>query len=289
MELELKKSTDAEPRPDSEEQGSTADIAKISDALDVVYADRHGGSRGAEANLNNLLAKYTPDSSAAAPQPTPAGIPAPVPSETHPDPQIAQSLLKAAEFDTRLTHLETALGLDSTTLPDQSATAPKPLLPTLTALDQKLHMLANTTSTLDAAHSKARQLAKDAERLHRLRDDGQQQQQQQQPDSDPDRAAKINALYGALPTLDALAPTLPLVLERLRSLRLLHGAAAGASAALDDLDTRQREQAAEIALWREALDGVERSLEGGRAALKENVESVGAWVRGLEGRVEQLK
>lgn len=105
---------------------------------------------------------------------------------------------------------------------------------------------------------------------------------------DPERSSKINALYGTLSTIDSLAPTLPMVLDRLRTLRLLHTSAAAASNTIDELEKRQSNQAAEIKQWREALVQVEQNLKTGEGGLQENVKTVGEWVKDLESRMTKL-
>ncbi|KAF4538374.1 Dynactin subunit 2 protein [Lasiodiplodia theobromae] len=105
---------------------------------------------------------------------------------------------------------------------------------------------------------------------------------------DPERVAKINALYGTLTTIESLSPTLPLVLERLRTLRLIHTSAGTAAATLDELEKRQGEQAEEIRQWSEALTKVEENLKQGEGTLQDNIKTVGDWVRDLEARIAKF-
>ena len=306
--MELDRRRDKPPADDTEsgneEQDPATNIAKISEALDSVYTQRRGGQSRAEADLSSLMAKFertsgvTADNSFSEPPAAAAGAP---------DPQLAQGLLKMADFDTRLSFLEKSLGLDGSNMPDQATNPPKPLLHTLRTLDQKIETLSDPASTLDAAQTKTRQLVKDAERLQWLRAAAAEEDSAASsppPTSnglsngrrtnggayadDPERTARVNALYGALPTIEALAPSLPVVLERLRTLRLLHGAAAAAGGTLDGLEQRQAEQAAELAQWRAALAGVEAGLRDGKGALAENVGNVGQWVKELEARVARF-
>jgi len=81
---------------------------------------------------------------------------------------------------------------------------------------------------------------------------------------------------------------LPMVLERLRTLRLLHASAGSAAATLDEIEKRQGEQDAEIEAWREALEKVEGALEEGEGTLSQNVKVVAEWVKDLEGRVAKF-
>jgi nuclear migration protein JNM1 len=102
-------------------------------------------------------------------------------------------------------------------------------------------------------------------------------------------AAKIQALYATLPTIQSLHPLLPSVLERLRSLRALHAGAAQASETLDALEKDQAEMSKEIESWREGLAVVEEKVKESEGAMKRNVELVGPWVKDLEGRLARLE
>jgi nuclear migration protein JNM1 len=282
----------------------------ISDALDKVYERRHGGARGAQRELVRSLramegeppARRTAgerDGDAPAVQSTATGAQAEAASH---------ALELAAAFDARLAALEGALGLaaaggggggaESVASPSSlDAAASRPVLPTLANLERKLALATGQPGALDAAQAKVRALLKDAERLQRLR--AEELQHEGSAPSAPSGSAekeglsaseqsKIAALYGLLPTVEALAPTLPLVLERLRTLRLLHAAAADASAALEDVEKRQEEQREELGTWREALEKVEAGLRDGQGALLENMEKMGGWVREVEARMERL-
>ncbi|OJD19635.1 hypothetical protein AJ78_00366 [Emergomyces pasteurianus Ep9510] len=103
-----------------------------------------------------------------------------------------------------------------------------------------------------------------------------------------EQAAKIQALYTTLPTITSLHPLLPSVLERLRSLRAIHAGAARAAEDLDALEDRQAEMKREIEQWRDGLEVVEGKVRECEVAMKGNMEIVGPWVKGLEGRLERL-
>ena len=183
-------------------------------------------------------------------------------------------------------------------MPDQGNTPSKPIIPSLNAIDRQLQTIANMPNSLESAHNKTRQLIKDAERLERLRaaNDGTTSPSptgalingHESHIDTPEKTSKINALYGTLATIDMLSPTLPMVLERLRTLRALHTNAVTASTALDDIEKRQAEQAAEIGQWREALQKVESYMKDGQSSLKENVEEVDKWVSELEDRLARF-
>ena len=106
--------------------------------------------------------------------------------------------------------------------------------------------------------------------------------------SDADQVAKINALYTTLSTIDGLAPTLPLLLERLRSLNIVHANAANASETLDAMERQQGELTAAVAEWKTALERLEGSMGENEAASKGNAEVIESWVKDLEGRIRQF-
>ncbi|PWY95147.1 dynactin subunit [Aspergillus sclerotioniger CBS 115572] len=104
-----------------------------------------------------------------------------------------------------------------------------------------------------------------------------------------EQATKIQALYATIPTIQSLHPILPSVLERLRSLRVIHAGAAQASESLDTLEKRQADMAREIEQWREGLRVVEEKMNQGETAMKNNIELVEPWVRDLEDRLDRLE
>lgn len=103
-----------------------------------------------------------------------------------------------------------------------------------------------------------------------------------------DQARRISALYMLLPTIQSLQPLLPVVLERLRALSVIHTGAAEVRGELDDVERRLESQEQDVKKWREALERVEGAMQEGRAAMKDNAQVVGDMVRGLESRVKAL-
>ena len=106
--------------------------------------------------------------------------------------------------------------------------------------------------------------------------------------SDAGQVQKINALYTTLATIEGLAPTVPLLLERLRSLNVVHANAASASETLDEVERRQAGLGDAVAGWREGLRKVEESVGQNERASVGNAKVVEGWVRELEGRIEGL-
>ena len=78
------------------------------------------------------------------------------------------------------------------------------------------------------------------------------------------------------------------MLDRLRSLRLIHADAAGASQSLAAVEKKQAEMGEEIRSWREGLRKVEEVMRGGEERMKGNARVVEKWVKELEGRVRAL-
>jgi nuclear migration protein JNM1 len=274
----------------------------ISAALDSVYERRHGGAKGAQRELVRSLRAMEGEPVATAAAPRDRGDGDASSPETVPKDRAeaaSHALELAAAFDARLTALESAFGLaasgggsEPSPSLDAAAAASRPVLPALAGLERTLALATGQPGALDAAQAKVRALLKDAERLARLRAEEQQHEGGAAsagggtPSSS--EQSKIMALYGLLPTIESLAPTLPLVLERLRTLRLLHAGAADASGALEAVEKRQEEQAEELKTWRAALEKVEGGLKDGQGALVENMEKMGGWIRDVEARMDRL-
>jgi nuclear migration protein JNM1 len=273
---------------DDGEEHTLESINKLSEALDAVYTTRNGASRGPAVDLAQALTKFdgsptdTPGNQAQV-----ATYPTYTASSPEHQAQLSQALAKAAEFDTRLTFLEQALGLAGDSTFDQDGNdAPKPILHTLTTLDRQIQTLTNSTASVDAASGKTRKLIEQAEQLLKIK--AEYSALDHPTTEDTENVSKLNALYGTLGTIDSLAPTLPLVLDRLRTLRLLHTSAAGAGSTLDAIEKRQAEQAAEIKQWSEAVEQVERNVKSSEGGLLDNVKSVEGWVKDLENRMARL-
>ena len=104
-----------------------------------------------------------------------------------------------------------------------------------------------------------------------------------------EQSDKINALYQLLPSIQNLQPLLPTVLERLRSLSVIHAGAAEAREELDDVLRRQGEMKNDVDKWREAVEGVEKKMVEMKGEMRECVKEVGGMVRDVEERVKALK
>lgn len=102
-----------------------------------------------------------------------------------------------------------------------------------------------------------------------------------------EQSSKISALYELLPTIQSLHPLLPTVLDRLRSLQVVHAGAAEARTDLEEIESRQKRMEEELQKWREGLDAVEAGMKEHEQTSRNNVEVVQQMVEGLEGRLKE--
>ena len=221
------------------------------------------------------------------------------------------TLAKIADFDARLTLLENVLGLDTLALPTQPRPHAKAVLPTLENIDRQLSVISTSTDAkIDSASRKIRQLTQDAQKLTESRKSAKAAQEAlingrnvpRPPSSsrneadvqgmpsmeDPEHLSKINALYGTLPTIEALSPMLPPLLDRLRSLRSIHAEAASAHQGLAQIESRQEAMAEDLRSWRAGLEKVEEMFEQGRETMGGNMTAIEGWVKELEERMGKL-
>lgn len=216
------------------------------------------------------------------------------------------ALPKVAEFDTRLALIETVMGIDTIPLPTQERQPERAVFPLLELLDRQITALSTSTdSSLDSVSRRVRQLTQDTQRLGEARAAAKAAQEglngpqlplapdgESKIDSfieDMEHVSKINGLYGTLPTIELLAPLLPAVLDRLRSLQTVHADAAGAGQNLEQLETRQEAMAQELKTWREGLETVERKVQEGEKTIAENTTVVETWVKELEERMKKFR
>lgn len=220
--------------------------------------------------------------------------------------QEEHTLSKVSDFDSRLALIEAALGLDAIPLPTQDKSPSKAILPALDALDIQLATLSTSTETsVDKLSGRVKQLTQDTQALEQARKAAKAAQEALSPSSedfpslngpgkdvevldDAEQRSKINALYGTLPTIESLAPLLPSVLDRLRSLRSLHADAATANQTLTKLEARQEDTKQELQGWREGLEKVENVMKQGEQTVKENTGTIEGWIKELEERMRKL-
>ena len=294
--------------------GLDESTAQLKNALMTLDSLDSMGSTSAEARLAQRLstvARAIPSNGGTEEKPTSAGQGSTIRVTYAPSYQEDHALSQAADFDNRLTVLEAALGLEHVPLPSLDNGDPKPLLPTIDVLNREISILSSTSpSSIDSMGKRVRQLTQEAMKLGEARKSAKAAQDalhSGQPDDfhptqpaeavisvgegleDPEQLSKINALYGTLPTIEALAPLLPSVLDRLRSLRLIHANAASASESLGRVEQRLAETEEEIKSWRDGLEKVEGIIKDGEGKMGANMKVVEGWVKELEERMGKLE
>ena len=277
------------------ESGRNDDVLELSRALDNLYTSSVDGSGGYSAVLSKTLAS-SPNTAATSTTTTQKQA---APSET-------ESLTCAASFDDRLALVESAMGISGPYNPflvvNDDSTSRSPILPSLDRLSSRLSVLtsifvgsqqSNSNLNLEVLEMRVKKLSADAEAL-----DAARKQRANEATGDiaademtaaEEQNAKIQSLYATLPTIQSMYPLLPNVLERLRSLRVIHAGAAQAAESLDMVEQRQMETDKEIQQWREALTVVEDKMRQGETAMKNNINVVEPWVRDLEARLRLLE
>ena len=207
------------------------------------------------------------------------------------------ALLKTADFDRRLAALEKGLGIGPSLLGISDGSGPpKAVLPTLDAVEKQVMVLSqSSTSNLDTISRRVRNLASEQDRLNESREKARTLREElgkntggTPPADDSEQEAKINALYGILPTIESLTPLLPPLLDRLRSLKVIHSGAAAASQTLDKIEQQQTSMTAELRQWREGLEKMESAMRTGDETMQGNVKVMEGWVKDLEQRVSKL-
>ncbi|PNY26893.1 Dynactin subunit 2, partial [Tolypocladium capitatum] len=208
----------------------------------------------------------------------------------------SHALAKAADFDRRLLMLEKVLGISSSSMPETGQDGlPRAILPTLDSMEKQISTLSQaSTANLDAISRRVRTLASEQDKLNDSREKAKALREElgkhgsTSPTDESEQQAKINALYGILPTIENLTPVLPPLLDRLRSLRAIHADAATASQTLDRIETQQTEMTGELKQWKEGLEKMENAMRDGDTAVKGNVKVMERWVEDLERRMAKL-
>ncbi|TLD24755.1 hypothetical protein PspLS_05499 [Pyricularia sp. CBS 133598] len=299
-------------------EGTTpeGEIDTLSRILDSIILPERSLPTTAATAAGPVGTKTDPDSAAT----IPSGEGATYTVTYAPTYQQSHALAKAADFDKRLLLLESCLGIGSSAAPElDSGGLSRAILPTLEALTKQIGTLSSaSTVSLDGLSRRVRTLIQDASELEKSRklakaaQDALESTQLSPPlkemvtngdDDEPrneseqiaqlnsmysEQTTKINALYGTLSTIENLAPLLPPLLDRLRSLRAIHADAAAASETLDNLEQNQSDMAAEIRSWREGLGKVEAAMRDGEASMEKNANVIEGWVKDLEKKVTAL-
>ncbi|KAF4585802.1 dynactin subunit [Ophiocordyceps camponoti-floridani] len=212
-----------------------------------------------------------------------------------PDYQQSHALAKAADFDRRLAAMEELLGISSSSAMDGSGGLDglvRAVLPTLDSMEKQISTLSQaSTANLDAISRRVRTLASEQDKLNDSRDKAKALRDElgkhapASPTDEAEQEAKINALYGILPSIENLTPLLPPLLDRLRSLRIMHADAASVSQTLDSIEAQQADMVGELRQWKEGLDKMEAAIRNGETTVKDNTRVVEGWVKDLEERL----
>ncbi|EOA89070.1 hypothetical protein ACJQWK_06118 [Exserohilum turcicum] len=294
LESEYQQRVESGDKSKIEEQDPKEMMEMIASKVDTIYAAHKGGVRGAQAMLDRTVQKFdsykpfepSPKlSKAIANQP-------PLPGTQVQRSQLEFVLNQAAEFDKRLTQMEGSLGLNGNTMPELNDHTPFPVATTLTRLEQTLGLISDAASNnLDTVTQNVKKLTAEAEHLKEVRQEAAEAgaaSNDSKAAGYPDQEAKINALYGTLPSIDKLSPMLPLVLERLRTLRLVHTSAWQADEVLTELERRQSAQEQEIQNWERQLEILERDVKKAETTMVNNIKTVGDDVKMLEEKMAKL-
>ncbi|RAR15634.1 dynactin subunit 2 [Stemphylium lycopersici] len=294
LEDEYERRVESGDKSKIEEQDPKEMMEIIASKVDTIYAAHKGGARGAQAILDRTVQKFdsykpfepSPKlSKAIANQP-------PLPGTQVQKNQLEFVLNQAAEFDRRITQMEGSLGLNANTMPELSEHTPFPVAATLTRLEQTLGLIGDASSNnLDTVTQNVKKLTAEAEHLKEVRKEAAEAgaaSNDNKVAAYPDQEAKINALYGTLPSIDKLSPILPLVLERLRTLRFVHTSAWQADEVLTELERRQSTQEQEIKKWERQLEILEKDMKKAETTMINNIKTVGDDVKMLEGKMAKL-
>ncbi|EUC50877.1 hypothetical protein COCMIDRAFT_31775 [Bipolaris oryzae ATCC 44560] len=294
LEDEYQQKVESGDKSKIEEQDPKEMMEMIASKVDTIYAAHKGGARGTQAILDRTVQKFdsykpfdpSPKlTNAIANQP-------PLPGTQVQRSQLEFVLNQAAEFDRRITQLEGSLGLNGNTMPELNDHTPFPVSATLTRLEQTMGLIGDAASNnLDTVTQNVKKLTAEAEHLKEVREEAAEAGAGSNDNSSGtylDQEAKINALYGTLPSIDKLSPILPLVLERLRTLRLVHTSAWQADEVLTELERRQSAQELEIKKWEQQLEILEKDIKRAETAMVNNIKTVGDDVKMLEGKIAKL-
>lgn len=158
-----------------------------------------------------------------------------------------ESIEKMSLLETRLSRLELRIGsTTSTALASQVA-----------VMRAKIGLLTSSPATIDQKSELLKKLSEQSRNLQ-----------------ESDVSVKIDGLYRALDTINGLSPTVPLVLDRLRSLQKVHEDAAESRTKLQTIQTDLAARSEEIRGWKTTLERVEKQVQSSGGVMHENLEAV---------------
>ncbi|KAL2685071.1 hypothetical protein Neosp_006166 [[Neocosmospora] mangrovei] len=279
-----KRKAEASAQTDDDASKGDDRLASLSQVLDEI-------SKPTGRRVTAQASKAVPSTSQEEKPDLPAGDDATYTVTYAPTYEQSHALAKAADFDRRLLMLEKGLGINASLMPEADVNGlPRAILPTLDSMNKQISTLAEaSTANLDTISRRVRTLVQEQDKLNDSREKAKSLREELGPPAEEsEQEAKINALYGILPTIENLTPILPPLLDRLRSLRAIHADAATASDTLSRIEQQQTEMAAELKQWNEGLAKIEAAMKEGSVSIETNKKVMEEWVKDLEERMEDL-
>ncbi|KAM0341015.1 hypothetical protein ACHAPU_010247 [Fusarium lateritium] len=286
----LKRKTESQAQEGDEDEGPSDDrLTSLGQVLDEISKPV---GRTTSVRVPKTVAPTSPEEKLEAP----SGKDATYTVTYAPTYEQSHALAKATDFDRRLLMLEKGLGINASLMPEAGADGlPRAILPTLDSMNKQISTLSEaSTANLDAISRRVRTLAQEQDKLNDSREKAKSLREElgrngsTAQSEESEQEAKINALYGILPTIENLTPLLPPLLDRLRSLRAIHADAATASDTLSRVEKQQAEMAAELKQWNEGLVKIEVAIKEGKVSVENNKQVMEEWVKDLEERIEDL-
>lgn len=191
-------------------------------------------------------------------------------------PSSDKTLHSVVDMDRRVGELEKLVGASSATL-DETSPLPSPLLPLITRLNSQLTLLTQPRH-IDSISRRLKLLLSDLDRASAAQH---HRRHPSQPIAIPQPSPLSEQLLPLLSRLGPSLPHIPHILARLRTLSMLHTAAADFKNSLGDLEQDQKKMRSALEELEEAVCTIEKSMEDNRQVVKGNVT-------GLEDRVSVL-
>ncbi|PWZ01198.1 hypothetical protein BCV70DRAFT_199558 [Testicularia cyperi] len=218
---------------------------------------------------------------------------------------------EAVLLDSRLTELETALGLKEAVL-DEWKPVPRPILSTLSRLEYQLSLLSQPRH-LDGISRRVKVLVSEMERVHDIRrkltgssssgpasggaaTSADESGNASSSTSTPGKTsltsadiAKLEQLYTVSTRVEPLLPLVPTILDRLQTLGDLHASAARFKDSLDDIEAGKDARTTQMEELETLLGKVETNLADNSAKVQANLDSLHQRIADVSGRLERLQ
>jgi hypothetical protein len=192
-------------------------------------------------------------------------------TEAEEEKDLASDITRAAQLEARIAALERLLGPEDSSAPRLT----DPIAPTVARLEERLQLITQPRQ-MEVAVRRAKTLANELERLQSLK-----AKDAERTGISEETEKQIETLFNTLDQLDPLIALAPTLVDRLKSLQLLHARAAKFSEALI---ATEREQARLSDAVKDAADQTSK-LE---ATLKENDQVIQRNIEALDKRINDL-